>query len=343
MRKTNDLRKAKEVQFDEWYTQRSDIDYELKHYRPHFKNQIVYCNCDDPKISNFYRYFSDNFHRLALKHLITTCYRNNEPDIFSKHKLENGVRLDCPRGELIDGAYQPSVPVITELNGDGDFRSSECIEILRSTDIVVTNPPFSKFQEYITQLITNKKKFLILGGAASVATKNIFDFIQQGKVWLGTKSISGGMYFDIPKWKQEEVLESGKKNGYTIKNGVVKKISPVVWYTNLDHHRRHEEMFLFRKYSKQKFPKYDNYDAIHVENVNDIPKDYPGEMGVPTTFVDKWNPDQFELVGTDRQVTKAKSGKQSRFYLDGKELFAKFVIRNKRIEKRECHAAESDH
>lgn len=286
------LHKARDAKQDEFYTQLSDIENELKHYREHFKNKTVLCNCDDPRISNFFHYFSYNFEKLGLKCLITTCYKNQERDLFSTQSSEKAIYLEYT-GEK-NGGNVPTVEQIgvKHLQGDGDFRSSECIELLMEADIVVTNPPFSLFREYVAQLIEYDKKFLIIGNQNAITYKEIFPLIAQNKIWLGYKS--GDMSFKVPNYfKPRETRywedETGQK---------WRSMGNVCWYTNLDHNKRHEQLILYKKYcgNESDYPKYDNYDAINVDKVAEIPEDYDGVMGVPITFLDKYNPEQFEIV-----------------------------------------------
>nr|WP_222931006.1 adenine-specific methyltransferase EcoRI family protein [Treponema phagedenis] len=286
------LHKARDAKQDEFYTQLSDIENELKHYREHFKNKTILCNCDDPRISNFFHYFSYNFEKLGLKRLITICYKNQERDLFSTQSSEKAIYLEYT-GEK-NGGNVPTVEQIgvKHLQGDGDFRSSECIELLKQADIVVTNPPFSLFREYVAQLIEYDKKFLIIGNQNAITYKEIFPLIAQNKIWLGYKS--GDMSFKVPNYfKPRETRywedETGQK---------WRSMGNVCWYTNLDHNKRHEKLIMYKKYygNESDYPKYDNYDAINVDKVAEIPCDYDGVMGVPITFLDKYNPEQFEIV-----------------------------------------------
>ena len=322
----SNLHKAKRQKNDDFYTQLSDIENELKHYKPHFAGKVVYCNCDDPTASNFYHYFSMNFHFLGLKKLITTCYQNPQHDIFSNYDSEKSIWLECGEGTSEKGAYVPSKPLIRHLAGDGDFRSSECVELLKQADIVVTNPPFSLFREYIAQLIEYEKKFLVLGNQNSISNKEIFPLIKNRKMWLGMDN-GGTKWFEVKPHYEIETearkrIENGKKY-FSMGN--------IAWFTNLDHSKRHQEIILTQRYSPEKYQKYDNYDAIEVNKYTDIPMDYDGEMGVPVTFIDKHNPKQFEIVGMDRPLITGRTGKQSRFKIEGKEVYARIVIRNRRL------------
>ena len=265
--------KAKRVKNDEFYTRRTDIERELQHYWEHFRGKTIYCNCDDPVVSEFFNYFAYNFQFLGLKKLIATCYKSDDANLFSTHASETGKYLEF-NGEY-DGNMPDTTKYITKsLRGDGDFRSNECIELLKQADIVVTNPPFSLFREYLSQLIQYNKKFLIIGPLSAVVYKTTFPLIKDTKLWLGNNLIR---VFDKPD----------KTTGGTAS----------VWYTNLHHNRQNEEIILYRKYEAKNYPTYDNYDAINVDKVNGIPKDYDELMGVPITFLTKYNPKQFKIIG----------------------------------------------
>ena len=293
------LHDAKRNKFDEFYTQLVDIENELRHYKEHFRGKTVYCNCDDPRISNFFHYFSYNFQHLGLKKLITTCYKNQQRDLFSKHDCEKAIKLEYDG--FRDGERVPRVEDIgiTHLKGDGDFRSEECIELLNEADIVVTNPPFSLFREYVVQLMEYNKKFIIIGNKNAITYKEIFSLIKENKLWIGYTSMSKDLLFDVPQ-DYASVLLATKKEGsaYKIVDGVVKGRSQSVWFTNLEHKKRHEELILYKHYSPEEYPTYDNYDAIEVGTTVEIPADWDGVMGVPITFLDKFNPDQFEIIWT---------------------------------------------
>jgi hypothetical protein len=284
------LNKAKEAKKDEFYTQLEDINNELKHYREHFRGKTVLCNCDDPRVSNFFTYFAYNFERLELKRLITVCYKNQNVDLFSENKCEQAVYLIYDGDK--NGNHVPDAEEIgvLPLKGDGDFRSAECIELLKQADIVVTNPPFSLFREYVAQLIEYDKKFLIIGPFNAIKYKEIFPLIQQNKLWIGFGFNGGNAYFATP---HHDVYVQGV---YNMETGLV-KFRNCTWFTNLDHKKRHEDLILYKKYTPEEYPKYENYDAIDVSKTTDIPVDYYGKMGVPITFMDKYNPDQFEIIG----------------------------------------------
>lgn len=300
-----DAKKAKE---DEFYTQLSDIEREIKHYRKHFEEKVVYCNCDDPHVSNFFHFFSYSFERLGLKKLITTCYKNREVDLFSQNDSERALFLEYSGDKNQNMVPDPEEIGMKLLNGDGDFRSSESIELLNQSDIVVTNPPFSLFREYVAQLMKYDKKFVIVGNQNAISYKDIFRLIKGNKLWLGNNN--GDMKFKVPDsyapratrfWVDEE----GQK---------WRSLGNACWFTNLDIAKRHEDLILYKSYTPEDFPTYDNYDAIEVSKVVDIPADYEGVMGVPLTFLDKHNPAQFEILGlsgTDYPTTK-KYGKKER-------------------------------
>jgi len=287
------LKDAKKAKKDEFYTQLTDIEKELRHYKEHFKDKVVYCNCDDPRISNFFHYFSFNFEKLGLKKLIATCYKNQSWDLFSDHKSERAIYLEYTGDKNANNLPDPDEIGVKYLNGDGDFRSQECIELLKQADIVVTNPPFSLFREYITQLIEYDKKFLIIGNVNAITYKEIFKLIKENKLWLGISIHSGDREFGVPddyplNAAGFRVDEKGKK---------FIRVKGVRWFTNLDYEERHEDLILYKNYNSEEYPKYDNYDAINVDKTTDIPCDYDGAMGVPITFLDKYNPEQFEILG----------------------------------------------
>ena len=316
------LQKARKNKNDEFYTQLTDIEAELKHYKDHFKGKVVLCNCDDPRISNFFHYFSYNFEHLGLKKLITTCYKSQEADLFSQHNSERAIYLEYT-GNKTGGRVPVAEEIgIKELKGDGDFKSIECIELLKQADIVVTNPPFSLFREYVAQLITHKKNFLIIANQNAITYKEIFSLIMQNKIWLGYKS--GDMSFKVPANSEPRATRywqdsTGQK---------WRSMGNICWLTNLDHQKRHEELILYKKYTPEEYPKYDNYDAINVDKTADIPCDYDGVMGVPITFLDKYNPEQFEILGLDRYVDdNPRYG--HRFLMNGQEKYARILIRKR--------------
>ena len=290
-KKNQNLTKAKSAKNDEFYTQLTDIEKELIHYRCHFKNKVVYCNCDDPRASNFFFYFSHNFEKLGLKKLITTCYKNKDRDLHSQNDSEQAVYLEYYGDKNGNRVPDPDEIGIHKLKGDGDFRSAECIAILKQADIVVTNPPFSLFREYVAQLMEYKKKFLIMGNLNAVTYKEIFPLIKDNKVWLGPSIQSGSKEFRIPD--HYPLAASG---GRIDSNGRKYVYVNVRWFTNLKHAVRNRELALYESYDQEKYPKYDNYDAIEVGKIKNIPKDYYEVMGVPISFLDKYNPKQFEII-----------------------------------------------
>lgn len=283
------LNKAKLSKKDEFYTQLSDIERELRHYKNHFKNKVVYCNCDDPRVSNFFHYFSFNFERLGLKKLITTCFKNQEIDLFSENNSETAIYLEYDGDKNNNNIPDLDEIGINHLNGDGDFRSAESVALLKQADIVVTNPPFSLFREYVSQLIAYDKKFLIVGHQNAIKYKEIFPLIKDNKIWLGFGFKGGAAHF-INKHYEDYAAAADRKEGMI-------RVSGVHWFTNLDIDKRHEDLILYREYSPKEYPKYENFDAINVDKTKDIPIDYDGVMGVPITFMDKYNPDQFEIIG----------------------------------------------
>ena len=284
----SDLNAAKKAKKDEFYTQLSDIENELRHYKEHFRGKSVLCNCDDPRISNFFHYFAYQFEALGLKRLITTCYKNQERDLFSRHDCERAIWLEYLGDRNGNRVPDPEEIGIRQLEGDGDFRSPECIELLKQADIVVTNPPFSLFREYVAQLIKFDKKFIIIGHQNAIHYKEIFSLIKDGKVWLGYGFRGNATHFFT---HYEDIATSGDHRA-----GMV-RVSGVTWFTNIDIKKRHEEQILYRHYTPEEYPTYTNLAAIDVGSVADIPCDWDGMMGVPDTFLDKYNPDQFEIVG----------------------------------------------
>ena len=314
---------AKSSKKDEFYTQLSDIESELKHYKEHFKNKVVFCNCDDPRVSNFFHYFSYNFENLGLKKLITTCYKNQEKDLFGIEESENAVFLEYTGDK--NGNNIPDVEEIgvKPLKGDGDFRSKESIDLLKQADIVVTNPPFSLFREYVDQLVKYEKKFLIIGNINAITYKEIFKLIKENKAWLGINMGRGISGFIVPDHYE---LYGTETNIDSFGNRI---ISPnnCLWLTNLDTFKRHEDINLTKTYygSEIEYPKYDNYDAINVNKTQDIPMDYDGFMGVPITFLHKYNPEQFELI-------KFRKGNDDRdLSINGKCPYFRILIKNRRL------------
>ena len=304
------LYNANRAKQDEFYTQLVDIEKELRHYKKHFKDKIVFCNCDDPFESNFFKYFAMNFNFLGLKKLIATCYDNSpvagdELPLFAWTNSQSGKKaykieitevtdengdgaIDLADVELLIKNHKNTLSI---LEGNGDFRSEECIELLKEADIVVTNPPFSLFREYVTQLMGYQKDFIILGPQNAITYKEIFPLIKDNKMWL-SHALSF-IAFKVPAHYEE------KSTRFWIdeNNQKWRSMGNICWFTNLDIPKRHEDLILYKRYTPEEFPKYDNYDAINVDKTSDIPYDYDGVMGVPITFLDKYNPEQFEILG----------------------------------------------
>lgn len=324
------LQRARKEKNDEFYTQLQDIERELVHYWKHFKGKTVLCNCDDPRESNFVHYFLHKFNDLGLKKLIAVCYKNQAVDLFSQSDFEKATWLEYT-GEKTDGKI-PTVEQIgiNYLEGDGDFRSEECIELLKQSDIVVTNPPFSLFLDFISQLVEYDKKFLILGNKNAVAYKDIFPLIMNNKIWLG--NYNGTMTFSVPS--HYEARDCGTEID---DNGVQwRKLGFVCWFTNLEHDKRKNKMALYCKYNPEIHLKYDNYDAINVDKIKDIPYDYDGVMGVPVTFLDNYNPEQFEIVGVTEKAGEGysfglwdASSREKCCVINGKNLFKRIFIKRK--------------
>jgi hypothetical protein len=299
----NNLHKAKEGKNDEFYTELNDIEKELRHYKNHFKGKTVFCNCDDPRISNFFHYFSYNFEALGLKKLITTCYKNQDRDLFSTHNSESAIYLEYTGDKNGDRIPNPEEIGIINLQGDGDFRSPESIELLKQADIVVTNPPFSLFREYIAQLIEYDKKFLIIGNINSLSYREIYKSIKDNKLWIGYNC---ARHFKRPDGSLFEAARS-------------------YWYTNLDIAKRHDDLILYKTYlgNETEYTKYENFDAINIDRAEYIPIDYKGIMGVPITFLDKYNPDQFEIIGLGISNSGLEIGVQP--YKDEHKKFRKEI------------------
>lgn len=309
------LNRAMKAKKDEFYTQLVDIENEVRHYTAHFRGKTVLCNCDDPRISNFFHYFASNFERLGLRRLISVCYKNQEPDLFSMNQSERAIWLEYFGDRNGNRVPDPEEIGIRELKGDGDFRSAECIELLKQADIVVTNPPFSLFREFVAQLVAYGKKFLIIGHQNAIHYRDIFPLIVANKMWLGYGFKGGAGHF-ISKY--EDVATAGDHRAGMI------RVSGVTWFTNLDIQKRHEGLVLYETYSPEKYPTYDNYAAINVNKTAEIPMDYNGVMGVPITFLDKYNPEQFEILGTS--TTDMPKGAP---YVAGKRIYERLLIRRK--------------
>ena len=341
--KNKNLNRAKTAKKDEFYTQLADIERELAHYKEHFHGKVVLCNCDDPRVSNFFNYFSRNFEFLRLKKLLTTCYKNQERDVFSRHDSERAISLEYHGDRNQNRTPDPDEIGIKPLRGDGDFRSEECVALLREADIVVTNPPFSLFREYVAQLIEYGKKFVIIGNKNAITYKEVFKLIKENNMWVGNTPMGVDLLFDVPDEFAEELVATKKEgSGYVKANGVIKARAQAVWFTNLDHAKRHGDLVLYKTYNSDAYPKYDNYDAINVDKVKDIPADYPGVMGVPVTFLDKYNPDQFQIIGCDYEIKQELlpelvkpgwSGKIDRGYIGGKRMYTRVLIKHKQIQR----------
>jgi hypothetical protein len=320
------LEKAKKNKADEFYTQLPDIEAEMRHYQEQFRGKVIFCNCDDPYESNFFKYFAMNFNFLGLKKLIATCYTESPVEgqqlsLFdvksikvkstdAKHPYK--IEITEVKDENADGAVNMSdveyllknrKNALTLLSGDGDFRSPESIELLKEADIVVTNPPFSLFREYVAQLVEYDKKFIIIGSVNAITYKEIFKLISNNKLWLGQSIHSGDREFRVP---DHYPLEA---SGFRVDENGAKyiRVKGVRWFTNIDFEERHEDITLYKHYTPEEYPRYVNYDAIEVSKTAEIPYDYDGEMGVPITFLDKYNPEQFEIIGSSRFVGRRMS------------------------------------
>ncbi|MDD4358298.1 MAG: adenine-specific methyltransferase EcoRI family protein [Candidatus Pacebacteria bacterium] len=351
------LRQANKAKKDEFYTQLSDIEKELKYYKDKFKGKVVYCNADDPFESNFFKYFASNFNVLGLKKLIATSYAGSpvvggQLSLFdveglkiAKKKEPHKIEINEVKDLDDDGAVNMAdvewllkhdKNVATPLKGDGDFRSVESIKILKEADIIVTNPPFSLFREYVMQLMKYKKKFLIIGNINAVSYRDIFTLLKENKLWLGASIHSGDREFRVPDYYPLNAA------GYRVDSEGNKyiRVKGVRWFTNLDYKERHEDLLLYKKYygNEEEFPKYDHYDAINVDVTKDIPMDYKKTIGVPITFVDKYNPDQFEIIdGIGRySMLTGSTEKTKGTYLtkiNGKPKYARVIIKNKKVTK----------
>lgn len=337
MAKNDNLHKAKRAKADEFYTQLSDIENECKHYWEHFKGKTILCNCDDPRVSNFFRYFSLKFEDLGLKKLIATCYKSNKIEMFSQQNSEKAVYIEYYGDKNGNRQVDDNELEVKELQGDGDFRSAECIELLKEADIVVTNPPFSLFREYVAQLVAFEKKFLIIGNKNAITYKEIFKLIKENKMWIGSMPMSNDLLFRLPKEASEELVNTKKQgSAYRIVNGEVLGRSSSIWFTNLDHKKRHEELILYKNYTPEEYPKYANYNVIEVSKTAEIPMDYDGVMGVPITFMDKYNPEQFEIIGMAEDNGKGLSGEAAEWdrlnphcIINGKAMYKRIFIRKK--------------
>lgn len=347
------LGNAKKAKQDEFYTQLGDVSNELKHYKTQLRGKTVLCNCDDPFESNFFKYFALNFNTLGLNRLIATSYKKSpivgaqlpilsieglKPDGKDPYAIEiNEVPDQNGDGatDITDVEYllKHNANTARSLNGDGiygagDFRSRECVEFLKQADIIVTNPPFSLFREYVTQLAAYDKLFLIVGSQQAITYKEVFKLIKENKVWLGVDN-GGTKWFRVPD-DYDIQTESRKK----IENGVKYfSMGSIMWFTNMDNQKRHEEIPIYKKYMPSEYPKYDNYDAIDVGKVAEIPSDYPGAMGVPITFLSKYNPDQFEILGNLGSYAPDGYSLCGAIFVNKNKIFKRIVIKNKTITK----------
>lgn len=315
--KNSNLHNAKRAKNDEFYTQLSDIEKEMRHYKEFFKGKVVYCNCDDARESNFFKYFSLNFEHLGLKKLITTGYKEEGKGVVLIYEGDkNGNRI-----------VEDSEIIVRELEGNGDFRSAECIEFLKEADVVVTNPPFSLFREYVAQLMEYGKKFIIVGNGNAVTYKEIFPFIKNNELWIGaSKGIGGKFSFIVPNDYDNKFVyeENGVRLG---------QVNSACWFTNISHTKRNTPLDLYKKYSADEYPKYDNYDAIESKTA-EIPMDYEGVIGVPITFLDKYCPTQFEIVGWSRHNDLDMDGGYwlggcNDATINGKQVYRRILIRRR--------------
>lgn len=341
MAKNESLHAAKTAANDEFYTQYNDISNEIPHYRPHFKGKVVYCNCDDPTWSNFWIYFHNNFKSLGLKKLISTHYqKDTEPSYALIY--EGGDDFNMEAGKTVEIVGNYSVDGKTFYTA-GDFRSDACIELLKEADIVCTNPPFSLFRQYIAQLFEYEKQFIIIGSKNAITYKEVFPLIKDNKMWIGAGFSGGNAYFGVPK---DADVTQYAKGVYDSETKLV-HFRNVTWFTNLDLAKRHDGLWhkngkfdnakahCYHEGFEDNYPKYDNYDAIEVSKTNNIPIDYPGVMGVPITWLDKYNPEEFEIVGLDRYTAPKEVLVGGRLAVKGKSTYARILIRNRNPIKKE--------
>lgn len=340
------LTAAKKAKKDEFYTQLADIENELRHYRDHFRGKTIFCNCDDPYESNFFKYFAMNFNAFGLKKLIATCYDGSPVqgtellldfgDGFRDEPKKSAYKVEITevrdvngdgRTDLADVQYllQNDRNVLSLLKGNGDFRSAECVELLKEADVVVTNPPFSLFREYVALLMKYGKKFVIVGHQNAITYKEVFPLIKENRMWLGYGFKGGAAHFVSPY--EDKATASDHKEGMI-------RVSGVNWFTNLDIKKRHEELVLYKCYTPEAYPTYDNYEAINVDKTADIPCDYEGVMGVPITFLDKYCPEQFEIVNANdfrrsEAVSRKPHGliKDKEGSVNGVTKYARILIR----------------
>jgi len=339
---TLSLSNAKKAKQDEFYTQLDDISKELRHYKAQLRGKTILCNCDDPFESNFFKYLALNFNAFGLKKLIATSYAGspivgNQLPLFDIEGLKPGgkesyaIEINEVPDHNADGAIdiadveyllRNNANTARTLKGDGDFRSQECIEFLKEADIVVTNPPFSLFREYVAQLIAYDKLFLIIGNVNAITYKEIFKLIKEDRLWLGVSIHSGDREFRVPDYYPLNAINSRTDE----KGNKFIRVKGVRWFTNMDNPKRHEEIPLYKKYDPTKYPRYDNFDAIEVAKVAEIPVDYYNVMGVPITFLDKYNPRQFKIIGIDR-YTEGNKTPGKRMQINGKEIYARILIK----------------
>ncbi len=360
MAENSGLNKAKAAKKDEFYTQFDDIAAEMWHYESYFKDATILCNCDDPFESNFFKYFALNFHHFGIKKLIATCYDGSpvagqEISFDELESMKNSKRkaykielTDIPdmNGDGtfdlsdIEAFLKSDECPIQELEGNGDFRSEECIDLLKQADIIATNPPFSLFREYIAQLMQYKKKFIVIGNINAITYQDIFPLIKNNKMWMGVSIHSGDREFQVPD--SYPLNAAGYRQDDKGRKFI--RVKGVRWWTNLDYKERHDEMDLYKRYSPEDFPTYDNYDAININKTSDIPMDYDSYMGVPITFLDKYCPDQFEIImlanGNARTNTEKDTLKAVKYIHDlndkgglgmvnGKRVYARIIIRRR--------------
>jgi hypothetical protein len=314
---------AKAAKKDEFYTQLPDIERELRHYRHHFEGKVVYLNCDDPRVSNFFHYFSYNFEALGLKKVIATCYKSQAVDLFSENDSEQAIWLEYEGDRDGNGVPDLAEIGIKVLKGDGDFRSEESIELLKQADIVVTNPPFSLFREYITQLFEHQKKFVVIGHQNAITYKEIFPLIKENRLWLGYGFKRNMAHF--ASVYEDTAADLDHREGMI-------RVSGVQWFTNLDISKRHEDFVLYKTYNPEEYPRFDNFDAIEVSKTVDIPLDYRGIMAVPITFLNKYNPDQFEIVGCTYDYGRPAEWDESTPMapiIRGKSVYKRLLIRRR--------------
>jgi len=315
------LSNARKAKNDEFYTQLPDIENELRYYKEQFKDKVVFCNCDDPEESNFWKYFALNFEFLGLRKLIATHFEIEKP----AYKLEIA--------QSIRGRISRLASTRTSLKQNGDFRSPECVALLKEADIIVTNPPFSLFREYVAQLTEYNKNFIIIGNLNAITYRETFKLIKENKMWLGQSIHSGDREFRVPEYyplnaTSNRIDENGNK--YI-------RVKGVRWFTNLDYNKRHEELILYKKYNPEEYPDYENYEAINVDKTNEIPCDYKGIMGVPISFLDKYNPEQFEIIGlmhsgdksNEVEALRKDQSHRNRGIIHGETKYARILIKTR--------------